>query len=99
MRNMIENRLFQQVSGSLSDSVAGDGSGSGLHAPPPPGMGINDFTCLIGIPLSSQLAPDEGNLGLLRGGHLLMQQAFREQRNVGGPLGPGEPTQRAQQRR
>ena len=58
---------------------------------PAPGEGLSDFSALVGVPLSAQRLPDAGNLGLLRGGHKMVEAGFRAQRAAGGPLGPGGP--------
>ena len=54
-------------------------------------VNMANYTCLLGVPLSDQMAEGSGNLGLLRGAHFAMEHAFRKQRDAGGPLGPGGP--------
>ena len=46
-------------------------------------VNMANYTCLLGVPLSDQTREGCGNLGLLRGAHFAMEQAFREQRDVG----------------
>lgn len=52
---------------------------------------INNFTALLGIPLSDQMNEGCGNLGLLRGAHHHIEKFFQNQRAQGGPLGPDGP--------
>lgn len=52
---------------------------------------INNFTGLLGIPLSDQMTEGCGNLGLLRGAHHHIEKFFQHQRDQGGPLGPDGP--------
>jgi hypothetical protein len=89
------NKVYGQnnatSTGALSSPQPGKVTGKTGDVPPAAGEGIFDFTCLLGIPLSSQAAYDEGNLGLLRGGHRMLQQGFRAQRAAGGPRGPDGP--------
>jgi hypothetical protein len=64
----------------------------GLHTPTngvPKGV-LGTFTCLVGVALSAQQTPFAGNLGLLAGGHRLVETFFQQQRSSGeGTLGPG----------
>eukprot|EP01052_Picozoa_sp_SAG31_P047896 SAG31_NODE_9783_length_1227_cov_11.261525_1_plen_197_part_00 len=73
------NKVYGQnnptSTGSLSDPQPGATTGATGATPPMAGEGIHDFTMLLGIPLSSQLHCDTGNLGLLRGGHQMLQEA------------------------
>jgi hypothetical protein len=74
--NKVHGQKNATLSGALSDNQAGEPTW--LHARiPAPGEAIHDFTCLIGVPLSAQREIDAGNLGLLRGGHHLLEAAFR----------------------
>lgn len=52
---------------------------------------VSNFTALLGIPLSDQSEPGNGNLGLLRGAHHHIATFFSQQRESGGPLGPDGP--------
>eukprot|EP01052_Picozoa_sp_SAG31_P022553 SAG31_NODE_1798_length_7243_cov_4.509518_4_plen_304_part_00 len=56
-----------------------------------PRLNLSNYTCLVGVTLSDQSHEGCGNLGLLRGAHYRMEEFFRLQAKVGGPLGPGGP--------
>ena len=67
-------------------------STNGLHKTfPEHCVNLTNFTALVGIALSDQRLVGCGNLGLLPGGHLHMQNFFQMQRDAGGPLGPDGP--------
>jgi hypothetical protein len=54
-------------------------------------LNLSNYTALVGVSLSDQSCEGCGNLGLLRGAHHRMEEFFRAQASLGGPLGPGGP--------
>ena len=69
-----------------------DGGRNGVQRTyPGTNCNINNFTALLGIPLSDQMTEGCGNLGLLRGAHHHLERFFQYQRDQGGPLGPDGP--------
>ena len=55
------------------------------------GVNVLNYTALLGIPLSDQMAEGSGNLGLLRGAHHAIARFFKYQSDEGGPLGADGP--------
>ncbi|MEM7018582.1 MAG: hypothetical protein AAF512_14725 [Pseudomonadota bacterium] len=49
------------------------------------------YTALVGVALNDQTKPGAGQFGVLKGMHEVVENAFRLQREAGGPIGPEGP--------
>lgn len=54
-------------------------------------VSMGSYTCVVGIALNDQRRAGKGQFGVYAGMHQPMQQFFRWQRDMGGPIGPDGP--------
>ena len=70
-----------------NDEVRGSNDGQ-LWIDPDRRMSIGSYTTLVGVALNDQLVPGNGQLGVMKGCHEAVEEAFIRQRDSGGVIGP-----------
>mgnify|MGYP001377707647 CR=1 FL=1 len=70
-----------------NDEIRGSNDGQ-LWIDPDRRMSIGSYTALVGVALNDQLVPGNGQLGVMKGCHEAVEEAFKRQRDSGGVIGP-----------
>lgn len=70
-----------------SDTKRGSNDGL-LWQDPSHTMSLGSYTALVGIALNDQMERGNGQFGVLKGMHALVEESFRTQRASGGVIGP-----------
>ena len=71
----------------VNDEVRGSNDGQ-LWLDPDRRISIGSYTTLVGIALNDQTVPGNGQLGLMKGCHEAIEEAFKRQRKSRGVIGP-----------
>ena len=74
----------------VNDEKKGSNDGL-LWQDPEKRISLGSYTALVGIALNDQLEPGNGQFGVLRGTHDVVEASFRAQRDCGGVIGPEGP--------
>ena len=70
-----------------NDNLRGTNDGQ-LWQDPARTISIGSYTALVGVALSDQTRPGNGQFGVLKGMHEAVEAAFRRQRDAGSVIGP-----------